>query len=227
MTSVNELVKLLQGLKTVSAPKKKNRKRKSKKNAGSGAMIPMPAAMMLPASSTSSKKRKRRGKGGSMLSEEGVIRLKKRELLVSITTKDGLATKVDPVADSTKSVLPFLAKIGKSFDRIIWHSVTVEYRPTVGTARDGSFSMGIDWGGGETVPGSKGAVLALSPNSDGAVYQPQVLRASQARLMSKNSYNLAESGTSEYPFTLKTWLSDQMTAGDIWLTYDVTLMGTQ
>lgn len=227
MASVNELVKLLQGLKT-AAPKKRSRKNRSKKMQAAPATIP--AAFVLPASS--SKRRRGAKKGGSIgMQGEGVIRLKKRELLLSVSAQGGLATKIWPTLgdnDKVVKVMPFLAKLVGSFDRIVWHSVVIEWKPTVGTSTNGSFSMGCDWGGGSTAPKDKGTVLALSPNSDGAVYQPQSLRLAQARLMSKSSYNTTSADQSEYPFTLMTYASsDAKNLGDIWITYDVTLMGTQ
>lgn len=141
--SLDGLIRDLQRLKAAGgAVPKKGSKSKKKKVTSTSTPGTTGTAVTLAVTAGKGKKKKKSKSAPTM--ERGEINISMFEMLSSVKTgADGTVTGsvlVDP------SNLPWLSNISKAFERVRWHSVSLEWRPSVGANTDGSFAMGFDWG---------------------------------------------------------------------------------
>lgn len=180
--------------------------------------------------------RRRRGRGrnpqSNTLGVEGKVRLKRSEILASVSAKGNAAQAIALLPTST--VLTFLNGLSKSFDRILWHSAKVCWKPAVGTTTNGTIAFGVDWNVSTTTP-TKTQVMSLTPVVSVPVWQstdrsPLVLPGH--KLMTRREYTIGEVASFDTsPASILVYLTgseEKVTSyGDLWLEYDVTLSGTK
>lgn len=198
-----------------------SQKAKPKKTPG-GSRVVLPAAFGAP----------RGGKGPKQSNDgEGTLTLSRSELVRSIEVD----AKVDEKGDymeffPSSSTMAWLYRLAKSFDQIVWHSVTIEYRPAVGTNYSGSLVFGIDWNAATTAV-DRVKVQACTPTSEAPVWQPQTINVPGSRLQSRRFFILkATNSVDRSPFCLlwslkRNATDDKTFYGDIWVHYRVSLMG--
>lgn len=171
--------------------------------------------------------RRRRARTSQNLAKSGGIRINRTDLFVTLKQNDNSFRYVRP------SSFTWLSNLSKFFDRWKIYSCSFEYRPSVGTTTDGKVMMGINYvsDGGNKV--SKDTIAALTPFLDTPVWQSAKLVFPQNRLMVQKEYQIDSSpsnGNWEFPGALE-WSVGGPTGGtkevgDIWVTYDVELFGT-
>lgn len=181
------------------------------------------------------RRRPRRGKTASV-ANEGTITLNRSELLTKISIPVTLASNKGKI-DIFPSSFSFLKNISSSFDRLIWNSLKIYYKPAIGTAYGGLVSVGMDWDFIADEIDRK-AISSLTPNISTAAWQdtetkPLVLP--QSRLQSRKYYfpNNTKAGDVDRGPGRLHWAvegtsnKDSGTVlGEIWATYSVTMQGT-
>lgn len=179
-------------------------------------------------------KRRNKKKKPASINTGGVMRIKRTELAQELILKPnttGTSVYIPLVPMKDKS-LSWLAKLSANFTQIVWHSCKIEYRPAVGINKDGSLTLGVEWNpGGNSTP-TKAQVQCLTPNFQVPVWQKKELTVPPSRLQSRKYYVFSgeTSNSDSSPGDVLAYLSgSKPTAdvyyGDIWITYDVTLMG--
>lgn len=195
-----------------SKPRRRNRRAK-------------PAQNNLPAQTPSAPKRNRRRRRNVPQGADGSIRVARTEFFrkVQLDAKMGLDIGVKIVPDQ----FSWLKTLALCFDRIVWHSIVVEYRPYSSAMNSGSVAVGMDWNSSvSTVERDK--VLACTPSFQTSVFQGRSLVFPPNMLMNKKSYSTVTSDK-EFPGTLLiSAASDKASlyAGDIYIRYEATLSGT-
>lgn len=187
-----------------------------------------------PSASGKKKKRNRnKNKRGAKISSEGKIVVQRAELLCELTVAAGSSSTTCYAALKPSGTrMPWLAKLAGSFTQIIWHTARLEYRPAVGTMKDGSLVVGVDWDPESTAP-SKSKVQSCSPNFQVPVWQKKEIAIPSSRLQSRKFYTLSEKAdkVDQAPCEVLVYLSctsnkdAEQYFGDIWVHYNVTLQG--
>lgn len=248
--SLDNLIRDLQRLKASGGAVPKAGKKK-KKAAGASTPGTTGSAVTIVAAGSSQGKKKK--KGAPKL-ERGEIQISMLELLSTVKTgADGNVAGSVLIAPSN---CPWLSNLAKAFERLRWHSVTLEWRPTVGANTDGCFAMGFDWGeksasavelrevGGREVFSAddptaidRTAVLACTPCVDTPVWQrvPNFV-VPGSKLQSRAWYEIPAD-----PKTTTIAVYDQApgsiiynctgaankTMGEVWIRYSAKLFGTR
>lgn len=192
-----------------------------------------------PQSNASAKKKrnnrnKRKNKAPG-ISADGRIVVQRSELLFEIKgTKGTSSTAYYEILQATSARMAWLAKLTKNFSQIVWNSARIEYRPAVGAMKDGSLVVGIDWNPIAAVP-EKSKVQSMTPNFQVPVWQKKELTIPSSRLQSRKVYTLDTSATfsliDRVPCEVLAYVSfttdkdNDQYFGDIWIHYNVTLMG--
>jgi len=138
------------------------------------------------------------------------------------------------------SNLPWLKNLSKAFDMYRWLAVRLEYRPLVGTTKDGAVAVGLDWATSDvayvqqgelfalTTAPTRDQALACTPCFDTPIWTVKEITAQQDKLRQKNWYSLskvtAESTTATVLYAKS---GDVAKPGEIWLHYRVILGGTR
>lgn len=191
------------------------------------------STISVPSNAPSRRRRRGKANNSNSIGNQGVIRLRRREILKTITASDDVSDAV--VLAPTTTVMPLLKGISNSFERIVWHSCKIFWKSAVGTTRDGTIAIGIDWDSTSAKP-DRGKVVSATPNVSLPVWQntdlsPMVLPSS--RLMTRREYIMSSSSAEDKSpasvlYALTVGKMDQAhTYGDIWIEYDVTLSGTR
>lgn len=213
-------------------------KKKKNNNSEMAQMLQLMQKLLVNNQQQTSKKKKkskpRRKKNGGGVSDDGVIHLRRCELLKTITLSANSGDATGEV-DLFPSSFSFLKGLYKSFDRLRWNSLEFYYKPAVGTTYGGLVSMGIDWDFVGTGVYSRQQISALTPTSTCAAWadtQNTPMRLPANRIQSRMWYTpqsgenvdkgpgslaWAASGTTETKAT---------TLGEIWVRYSVTMSGT-
>lgn len=227
MTSkeVSALSSLLGKLKTKSGQKpRKNNIPQAVPGASSSAVTSKPK-----------KKRNRTRKSATM--SEGAVKLSRRELVASVTTAVGqgataaTASGVVSFLPSTTS-MPWLANLCKAFEQIQWHSASVEWVPHVGTTVGGSVAYGADWTSSlKSAEVTRTKVCGLTPVLDIAVWDRGTLPLQASRLSTRRAYSLTSTDVFDNsPCQIAYHVTSGSTAveaGEFWVTYNVSLLGTR
>lgn len=171
----------------------------------------------------------------------GEVVVSRRELLATLTNKDGLNVLLVPAN------FPWLKTLVKVFERIRWHKCNLEYRATVGANTNGSVAVGVDWMSQSSTAVEldelwvvdpltaidKSAVLACTPSFDTPVWQgirsmPIPASRLQSRLWYEITDNVPTTSLSDYaPGSIKYKSSYDSGGGEIWIDYTVRLSGTR
>lgn len=130
------------------------------------------------------------------------------------------------------SEFAWLKSLSKAFDRVIFHSMEIEYRPYSSAMNSGSVTIGVDWNYSVTTP-TKDSALACTPSTYTPVYVAKKMILPSSQLMSRKSYILTSSSKVEKaersPAQLLVVASSDkasLIAGDLFVKYSVTLQGT-
>lgn len=186
------------------------------------------------------RKRNRKRKGPSPLSNTGIssdgrIVVTRCELLFEVTADAAQGTTAFYYALSpAEKRMPWLSKLAKNFSQIVWRSARLEYRPAVGTMKDGSLVIGIDWNPVASAP-DKAKVQSMSPNFQVPVWQKKEMTIPSQRLMSRKYYSTESTAqlVDRVPCEVLGYLSctaddkNKQYFGDIWIHYSVILQGPQ
>lgn len=124
---------------------------------------------------------------------------------------------------------PWLKTVSSSFERVIWDSLHVYWRPAVGTNADGLVTYGVDWEYDKTPATSRDRVQTLTPVHDTAVWQetssrPLVLPVK--RLKGRLEYAIQSDDFPGWIVLNVTGLASKF-VGELWAVYTVTLAGTR
>lgn len=180
-------------------------------------------------------RRQRRPRAPATALASGDVLVTKRELVLTLTLKKGLANAkghIDVLPDS----FPWLKKLFSSFERIRFEKLAFCYSPLVGTTYGGALTMGMDWDwSGDDVDRSK--IAAYSPSVTMPLYGTGGTRRftlPASRLQSRSWYAPRTSvDVDKGPGRLR-WALDgtsdkdsDVTVGDVWVEYTVRLSGTQ
>lgn len=160
------------------------------------------------------------------ITPQGSIRISRRELLITLKGETASAT-LKPLN------FPWLKNIAKAFDRVSWHGAKVFYRPSVGATTSGSVAIGVDWDS-NTATLTYENVAAMTPFTDGAVWQPLTLVLPRNKLMSRKEYVITPNKDKDSDFDLSPGYlcvaadgaPSNTTLGHVWIEYDLTLFGT-
>lgn len=222
--------KEIQALTSLLGKMKAGQPKKKKAQAGSsGSPGPTPGTMGTVV--TQSAKRRKKPKGGAQAAYggDGAITLSRRELLGTVKTASKAAKGVFPLVPSANS-MAWLANLTKCFERIVWHSATIEWIPMVGTQTAGSIIFGVDWSYGlKATDVDRPKVASLTPLVDAPIWQRGSLNLNQGQLQTRRFYSLLETssfdnspGQLAYAAT-----GDDGDVGELWITYRVSLSGTR
>lgn len=220
--NINGMVKEFEVLNL--APKPQRRQGRRRRRNAPRQLVVVPAQN---GNGTRRKRRKnRRAKQAMMNCEDGSIRLRRCEHLV--TVKADKAGVISQMLTPSDSGLIWLARLTKAYSRMVWHSARLIYKPAVGTTIDGEVAFGVDWDAKGEVPTTKGQIYQYSPSADGPVWRPIQLVLPSGQLMSRKEYlPHSDQPEEQSPGKLYVWAPGAKEYGSIWVDYDVTLKGTQ
>lgn len=159
---------------------------------------------------------------------EGSLNLRREEYIVEVKTNDK-GVMVDS-KDLHPLTFPWLKGLAMSFDLYQWKSMSVEYRPAVGTTMDGFVVIGVDWGVEATGPTTVESVYALTPHVETPVWQkiPNMVLP-QKQLQLKKWYDAPKQGSEGQPGKLCYYASGKASTvlGHIFVRYNIQLSGTR
>lgn len=177
------------------------------------------------------RRRKARRKRRPAAPEEGMITMRRHELVTTLTTgADGkLAGKVELKPTS----FTFLKGIAPSFERSRWLKMHVYYKPAVAMTTGGLVALGMDWDGKTDIT-TREAVSAFTPSMHFPVWKdisttPMVLPAS--KLQTRTWY--IHASTSVYDacpgilrYVGEANVKDKTSIGELWIYYEIQMQGT-
>lgn len=173
-----------------------------------------------------------RNRATRVVGNEGHMRIARDELCATLTAgADGSASftvQLNPL----DGAFGWLSGVAKSWERVVWHSVHISWRPAVGTTADGLIAYGFNWDPENASGAPKRAEVAqLSPVKDHPIWQAtdrQPLVAPRAQLRGRNFYVMAAKDRSDStPAALQIAASGAPSKllGEVWCRYDLTLQG--
>lgn len=163
------------------------------------------------------------------ISANGTIRIKKREFLGDVKQGKDLFFTITPQS------IPWLSGIDKIFDRHKWHSCVFTWVPSVGTTTDGSIIAGFDWDSFSKAVVSASHVASCMPVRSTPLWQGFTMALPSSKLMSRKWLQSARDVKADEADTCIGYLlyhtsgapgSDDKSAGQFWIEYDITFTGT-
>lgn len=170
----------------------------------------------------------------------GSTRVRHREFIQNITSdhtfgSDLLALGIN-VGDT--KTFPWLSKIANGYERYCVHSMTVSYEPFVSTTETGAILMQVDYDPNDPAPVSKSNMLNSMGASRSAVwmntsmnldrkelsYDDHLFVRHQTRETINENLKLYDVGTVFLAVTDNEVETGTKQYGEVWVTYDVTLM---
>jgi hypothetical protein len=214
-----------------NARTRRNRRRRQKrKEAGPVAAQPFVASVAqnptVGRSAFSGRRRANRRRGPGIVNPEGSVRIARPEFFIEVKGGTTLSTTLE-----TKH-LGWLDGLARNFDRIVWHSCSLIYKPAVGTTKDGLISLGVDWNSSSPAKERKD-VLKLTPILDLPVWQATSGRGlilPTSKLQSRKEYFVSGGDVQDNcPGAVVYNCSGTGSGvyGEIWVHYDVSLFGTR
>lgn len=198
---MQQIVQAIEKL-SVSQPKKKRRGRRRGRSTLSvpGGILTRP----LPTSPT-------------MVSSSDGLRVRHMEFFKTVSsTTTGLATFK---FDFKSPVL--LASIAKVYTRAVIHAMSIYYRPSVGTTKDGQIYIAVDWESSDAPTVAQ--VKVMQPQIRQPVWGEGQMVLPQARLQEKRNLRIATDVPYQLAVTMPASQSEDY--GEILISYDITLMG--
>lgn len=170
----------------------------------------------------------------------GSTRVRHREFIQNITSdhtfgSDLLALGIN-VGDT--KTFPWLSKIANGYERYCVHSMTISYEPFVSTTETGAILMQVDYDPNDPAPVSKSNMLNSMGASRSAVwmntsmnldrkelsYDDHLFVRHQTRETINENLKLYDVGTVFLAVTDNEVETGTKQYGEVWVTYDVTLM---
>lgn len=209
-----------------TARNRRRRQRRRERMRGNNGGVVAPAQQN-PASGRSQGGRRRQRRRGLGVNPEGNVRVHRTELLVEVKGGNAKGTY-----DLSLDKFSWLAQLSKAFDRCVWHSADLIWKPAVGTTTDGLIAYGVDWSGKVKANWGRKDVLSLTPIADHPVWQstetcPLILPS--VKLMSRKEYILSSDALEDKAPGVLVYActgSDNKTYGELWIRYDISLFGT-
>lgn len=225
---INRLANELAQLKTAAGAGKKKKRKKRSSPGQSG--VSVPGGLSLPVSIGAGGRRRKRAGGNA---GAGDICVTRTELLKAVsvdsTTAVGSFTGSVVLAPSSFS---WLKNLSGSFENYRFNSLDIQWRSAVGTQRDGVVAYGVDWGF-QNITWDRSKVVALTPVCDHPIWQSQShMKLSAARMATRPWFTVGASGTDGAPGQLAYDVTvpkktDNYMAGEFWVTYSVSFVGTR
>nr|AKH40292.1 orf1 [Motts Mill virus] len=130
------------------------------------------------------------------------------------------------IIDLKPSSFPYLGTLSKGFERYKWRSMTIHYKPIVGTTAAGAVTLGVDWT--NTERNTRKEIAALTPVLDTPVWQLAKLTLPVARLNSRKEYMVTGTDANDCgPGKLCVVVTGATgTVGDLWIQYHLDMYGT-
>lgn len=147
------------------------------------------------------------------------MRVTHKEFLYNVIGSAAVVTKPFKIPESG---LTLLSSLAQAYTRAVIHSMTVEYRPLVGTSKDGLVAIAIDWDSSDAAP-TDSKLRVMQPQIRGAVWQPGKIVLPVARLQYQK--NLEMSKDTIFSFQIQSPPDTKTTYGEIIVHYDITMMG--
>ncbi|QSL99565.1 MAG: putative capsid protein [Thassos sobemo-like virus] len=170
--------------------------------------------------------RRRQSEIAMPANQAGTARFRRTEFLKDLKLPASKNEGNGKITINTSS-FAWLGTVAKSFDKIIWHSCKVEYRPFSSAMNSGSVAVGVDWDYGSKT--DRSSVLACTPSFETPVYKGRTMSLPPSMLMSRKTYKISDAGIDGGPGQL-IWQGssdkNELYCGDLFITYDVTLSGT-
>ena len=170
----------------------------------------------------------------------GSTRVRHREFIQNVTSEhtfdNGLLALGVNVGDT--KMFPWLSRIANGYERYCVHSMTISYEPFVSTTETGAILMQADYDPGDPAPVSKSVMLNSMGASRSAVwmnssmplnrkelsYDDHLFVRHQNRDTFSENLKLYDVGTIFIAVTDNEATSGTKQYGEVWVTYDVTLM---
>lgn len=215
---VTQLRSLLSRLSVSQTPKPKRKRRRNRAKAS--ANVPAGYARATnPARGTMG--------GGPM----GEIVVSRSERLCAVTAQKSADSAGLVALYPTSEAMAWLAKLLVAFDRIEWLTVSLEWRPFVGTQRAGSIAYSMDWDSSLAAADvNRVKVQSGTPVYECPIWQSGRMHLPTKMLMTRRSYAVhATEKSDRQPGNLIWALAGadaDGTVGEIWITYKVRLSGT-
>lgn len=147
------------------------------------------------------------------------MRVKHSEFLMKVSAGRASAV-VSKVFKMGSTGLTMLDSLSQVYSRFVLHSVKVEYRPQVGTSKDGLTVVAVDWNPTDTPP-DDAKLRVMQPQIRGPVWQPGEMTLPAMQLQAKR--NLL-TGDQVFAFQIG-GIVGTGDMGEIIVTYDVSMMG--
>lgn len=215
----NEIAALVAAIKTLGVAPKASKsgkaKRKKKRSKKSGAAF----SQVNPSPTTRQ----------NIVGNEGQMTVTKDELVWTVVCNSAGSSAgyvdINPISGN----FPWLKGVAKSWERIIWHSLSVSYRSMVSATTSGAIAYGADWT--YKAGTDRESVTSLSPVSDHPVWnntaKSLVLPANMLRSRLQyilDSGDAVDKGPGRVVFNVKGSTPGQ-NVGELWFRYKVTLLG--
>lgn len=172
-------------------------------------------------------------RGGRVSGSPGSICITRAELLKSITmpAKESSLDSIFQLELASGSVMPWLSSLAALFDQYAWRRVSLMWKPAVATSVSGSMVIGMMWDVRSKVV-DRAKVQALSPSSEGPLWQGQRLNLPGSRLQTRKWYEISKEANKEDKGPGGVCVSVKMDSseqerflGDLWMEYEVVLAG--
>lgn len=154
-------------------------------------------------------------------------------MLTSLTISKNSTHLVKTIAIQPSS-FSLLKGIAKSFERTVWHSLTIFYKPAVATTFGGLIAYGIDWSSKVGTDADRTKVCSLTPVLTHAAWMDSErapLRVPKKLLQSRRFYingaDADDAGPGNIVVSIDiTASSADVVVGELWCQYDVEMTGT-
>jgi len=235
---LNQVAPQQQSSRNRTARNRRRRQRRRQRQAPNSTPATFGAAQVVPIGTGRNGRRRRRNRQGVAAGPaQGDVVLSRSELLVTIKTNETKAASGSVALAPQK--FPWLSNVSKAFELLKWTKAIIEYRPLVGTMKDGAVAVGFDWGSASASLLKKlqaldrASVLACTPNADGPVWQRIAqINLPSSRLQTRLWYDVLSTGTDSFdtaPGQILYYATGEASSeiGELWVHYTVHLSGTR
>lgn len=162
--------------------------------------------------------------------------LRRDEMILSVATEASKTETVfSRVLKPSSDCMPFLFRLAACYQRIKWRSMSITWRPAVGTSTNGLITYGIAYNNQSIT--SRNGITSLSPVNDHPIWQsgsstPLVVPSNM--LMTRKWYELNTNTKDPYDQAVGTFhvglTHDSKGAaeprGEFWIRYTIEMEGT-
>lgn len=207
--------------------------RKRRRQKARAPLVPGAAGTIQVTAAPRKPRRRQRRPAQSASVGAGDIRLTRSEMVREVTVAANATSASGQFALGPPS-FAFLKNLYGSFERYRWHSLSVYYKPAVGTTTNGLVSYGIDYTASKTDQ-TRVQISTFTPNASHAVWADSTnkqLVVPKNMLMSREWYvdggDTVDKVTGNICYAATTTAPSAKTVlGELWVKYDVELAGTR